>query len=154
MEAKRIIVTGKVCEFRRTVKKFKNGKESDEKLFISLKGVELGDKKLEVIKEAFAEAGKKFVPQWVKDFKGYINVSTQFAIPCRYNGMEYDDTEKFIVDKDFTMHNALVRLSLNVKDSAIYPNALDIITEGEEIDKFADFDGDDEYAEDDLPFNK
>lgn len=154
MESKRIIVTGRVCEFRRTVKKFNNGKESENKLFVSLKGVELNDKKLEVIKEAFAEASKKFIPQWVKDFKGYINVSTQFELPCRYNGKEYKSTEDFIADENFIINNALVRLSLNVKDSAIYPNALDIITEGEEIDKFADFDGDDEYAEDDLPFNK
>lgn len=155
MEQTIIIVTGKICEFRRTVKKFKNGKESDNKLFVSIKDVQLNSKKLKICEDAFAEVpNKKYIPQWVKDFKGYINVSTQFELPCRYKGVKHSSTEDFIADENFIINNALVRLSLNVKDNAIYPNALDIITEGEEIDRFGDFDKDDEYIDndDDLPF--
>ena len=71
METKQVVVTGTICELQRVIKTFKSGKKSEEKLFISLKNVNVNDKKMEIFKQAFAEVKKNFIPAWVDDFKGY-----------------------------------------------------------------------------------
>ena len=152
METKQVVVTGTICELQRVVKTFKSGKKSEEKLFISLKNVNVNDKKMEIFKQAFAEVKKNFIPAWVDDFKGYINTSTKFELPCRYRGKTYNSIEDLVAD-GFKYYNAKVRVILNVKESAIYPYSVDILEEGEDVDKFAAFDEDDAY-EDDLPFEE
>lgn len=152
METKQVVVTGTICELQRTSKTYNSGEKSDNKLFFSLKNVILNDKKMEIFKEAFANAKKKFIPAWVDDFKNYINVSTKFELPCRYNGNTYDSIEDLVAD-GFKYYNAKVRVILNVKEGAIYPYSVDVLAEGEDIDKFAAFDEDDAY-EDDLPFEE
>ena len=50
METKQVVVTGTICELQRVIKTFKSGKKSEEKLFISLKNVNVNDKKMEIFK--------------------------------------------------------------------------------------------------------
>ena len=138
-ENKIMIVKGKLIKARRQSKTFK-GKEQEEKLYVTLSDVELTKEQQEELKEAFKEAGKKFTPSWIDNFEGYVNVSTKFEIPTKgYDGKKYTSLEDYIADEMPNFYNAIVRLSLNVKDGAVYPKAIIFDTEGEEFDPFADF---------------
>lgn len=134
-----MVVKGKLIKARRQVKTFK-GKEQEEKLYLTLSDVTLTKEQQEELKEAFKEAGKKFTPSWIDNFEGYVNVSTKFEIPTKgYDGKKYDSLEDYIADEMPNFYNAIVRLSLNVKDGAVYPKAIIFDTEGEEFDPFIDF---------------
>ena len=72
-----MIIKGKLITCKRQVKEFK-GKEVKEKLYITLADVELSDKKMKELQEAFQEVGKKFTPSWLTKFEGYVNLATEF----------------------------------------------------------------------------
>ena len=134
-----MVVKGKLIKARRQSKTFK-GKEQEEKLYVTLSDVELTKEQQEELKEAFKEAGKKFTPSWIDNFEGYVNVSTKFEIPTKgYDGKKYASLEDYIADEMPNFYKAIVRLSLNVKDGAVYPKAIIFDTEGEEFDPFVDF---------------
>lgn len=137
-----MIIKGNLITCKRQVKEFK-GKETKEKLFITVADVELSDKKLKELKDAFKDAGKNFTPDWIKNFKGYVNVSTEFELPCRaLDGAEHSSIEEFI--KEFPYMGAEVKLSLNVKEGAVYPNSIMFLGEGKPYNPFAEFDNDEE----------
>lgn len=142
-----MIIKGLLCECKRTVKEFSKGKKSEEKLFISLKNVELTDEQKQELEDAFKDAGSKFTPAWINNFDGYVNVSTKFELPYRYGKKEGTSLEDLVAD-GFAWKNAPVSLSLTVKEGAVYPKALIILGEGEEFNAFAEFD---ETGED-LPY--
>ena len=146
---KTLVVRGLLCECRRTNKKFKNGKDSGEKLFVSLKNVELTKEDKKMLVDVFATVGSKFRPSWVTDFKGYVNTSTQFELPVKFIDKEYKSVEEFITENDFPWKNADVSLALNIKEGAVYPKAMKIHSQGQEVSPFDDFEEDE-----DLPFNK
>lgn len=134
-----MVVKGKLIKARRQAKTFK-GKEQEEKLYVTLSDVTLTKEQQEELKDAFKEAGKKFTPSWIDNFEGYVNVSTKFEIPTKgYDGKKYASLEDYIADEMPNFYNAIVRLSLNVKDGAVYPKAIIFDTEGEEFDPFVDF---------------
>lgn len=134
-----MVVKGKLIKARRMVKEFK-GQKSDEKLYITLAEVKLTDEQMKTLKDAFKESGKKFTPSWITDFEGFVNVATKFELPAKsYGGQKYDSLEDLIADEP-NYYQADVRLSLNVKDGAIYPKAIVFDGEGKEFDPFADMD--------------
>lgn len=134
-----MVVKGKLIKARRQTKTFK-GKEQGEKFYITLSDVTLTNEQQEELKEAFKEAGKKFTPSWIDNFEGYVNVSTKFEIPTKdCYGNKYDSLEDYIAVEMPNFYKAIVRLSLNVKDGAVYPRAIIFETEGEEFDPFVDF---------------
>ena len=134
-----MVVKGKLIKARRQAKTFK-GKEQEEKLYVTLSDVTLTKEQQEELKEAYKEAGKTCTPSWIDNFEGYVNVSTKFEIPTKgYDGKKYDSLEDYIADEMPNFYNAIVRLSLNVKDGAVYPKAIIFDTEGEEFDPFVDF---------------
>ena len=138
-----MIVKGKLITCKREVKIF-GGKEQKEKLYITLAEVKLDKKKLEEAAAAFAESGKKFTPDWVKDFKGYVNLATEFPLPARQKLKDEFDTETDSIEKlikaGFPFIGAEVEVSLNIKEGAIYPNALVFRSEGKPFNPFAEFD--------------
>ena len=139
-----MIIKGDLITCKRQVKEFK-GKETKEKLFITVADVKLNKEKETELKNAFKDAGKNFTPDWIKNFKGYVNVSTEFELPCRdLQGEEHDSIEKFIQEDKFPYMGAEVKLSLNVKEGAIYPNSIMFLSEGKPYNPFAEFDNDDE----------
>ena len=142
------VVKGKLITCKREVKEFK-GKELKEKLYITLAEVKLNDEKMKEINEAFKDSGKSFTPDWVKNFKGYVNLSTEFKIPARQTlntdyDTETDSIEDFIKDSKFPWMGAEVKVALNIKEGAIYPISLIFISEGEAFDPFAAFADDEE----------
>lgn len=136
-----MVIKGKLITCKRMTKEFK-GKEVKEKLYVTLAEVELSKKKKEELDAAFKDAGKNFTPGWLKKFEGYVNLSTEFELPCKdLEGNEHDSIETFI--KEFPYMGAEVKASLNVKDGAIYPNSILFLGEGKPFNPFAEFDDDD-----------
>lgn len=138
------VVKGKLITCKREVKKFK-GKEVKEKLYLTLAEVKLSDEKMKEIKEAFKDSGKTFTPDWVKNFEGYVNLSTEYPVPCKdISGNTFDSIEDFIKSEKFPWMGAEVKVALNIKEGAIYPISLIFISEGEAFDPFAAFADDEE----------
>ena len=139
-----MIIKGKLSSCKREQKEFK-GIQAKEKLYVTLAEVELSDKKMAELKEAFKDAGKKFTPKWLLEFKGYVNLATEYALPCKdLEGNEHDSIETFLKETKFPYLGAEVKAALNVKDGAIYPNSILILSEGKPYNPFAEFDNDEE----------
>ena len=139
-----MIIKGKLIVCKRTEKEFK-GKTVKEKLYITLAEVQLSDEKKAELQEAFKESGKKFTPDWVKNFTGYVNLATEFPLPCRdIDGDDHDSIEEYIREEKFPWMGAEVKASVNVKDGAVYPNSIKFLSEGKPFDAFGEFDNDDE----------
>ena len=139
-----MVIKGKLITCKRQVKEFK-GNKTKEKLFVTLAEVKLNDSKTAELKEAFKDAGKNFTPDWVKDFKGYVNLATEFDLPCRdLEGVDHDSIEDWLADSKFPFMGAEAKCSLNVKEGAVYPNSIVFLTEGTPYNPFAEFDNDDE----------
>lgn len=135
-----MIINGKLIACKREVKEFDKKRRSEEKLFITLAEVELEDKQLEEFKEAFKDSGKNFTPDWVKDFKGYVNVSTKYELPFRdLEGNEFNSIEVSIAS-GLAWVGADVKMSLNIKEGAIYPNSIVFMSDGKAFNAFAEFD--------------
>lgn len=147
-----MIIKGKLGYCKREKKTFE-GRDVKEKLYISLKEVDSITKdQWEQIKAIYAEVGKKFTPEWVKNFKGYVNLSSQYSVPVRQTVNDNFDTEyksiEDLIDGGFPWYGAEVKVSINLKNddknNAIYPNSIIILTEGTEFNAFAEFDSEEE----------
>lgn len=139
-----MIIKGKLISCKREVKEF-DGKKTKEQLFITLAEVDLSKEKLAELEAAFADNGKKFTPDWIKNFKGYVNLKTEFKLPCRdTEAQEYDSIESLIKEENYPYMGADVKVSVSVKDGAVYPTSLIFLSEGKAFNPFAEFDNDDE----------
>ena len=139
-----MVIKGKLITCKRTEKEFK-GKTMKEKLYVTLAEVSLSDKKQKELEDAFKEAGKKFTPDWVKNFSGYVNLATEFDLPCKdLDGKKHDSIETYLRESKFPYLGAEVKASLNVKEGAVYPNSIIFLSEGKPYDPFAEFDNDNE----------
>ena len=133
-----MIVKGKLITCKREIREF-GGREQKEQLYITLAEADLSEEKKNELLEAFKDAGKKFTPDWLINFKGYVNTKTAYELPCKdLAGNVHDSIEEFI--KEFPYMGAEVKLSLNVKEGAIYPNSIVFLTEGTPFNPFAEFD--------------
>ena len=133
-----MVIKGKLITCKRQVKEFK-GKEVKEKLYITLAEVELSEEKKAELLAAFKDAGKKFTPSWLTDFEGYVNLATEYELPCKdLEGEVHDSIEIFV--KSFPYMGAECKVSLNVKEGAVYPNSLVFLSEGKQFNPFAEFD--------------
>lgn len=142
-----MIIKGKLIRCKREEKEVRDKKgkahKIDEALWITLAEVNLSEKKLDELKEAFKESGDQYTPDWVKNFNGYVNIKTKYELPCRdLQGVEYPSIEVFI--KEHAWLSADVSLSLNIKEGAVYPNAIIFESEGKPFNPFAEFDNDEE----------
>ena len=138
------VVKGKLITCKREVKEFK-GEEIKEKLYLTIAEVKLNDEKMKEIKEAFKDSEESFTPDWVKNFKGYVNLSTEYPVPCKdISGNIFDSIEDFIKSEKFPWMGAEVKVALSIKEGAIYPISLIFISEGEAFDPFATFENDEE----------
>lgn len=139
-----MVIKGKLITCKREVKEFKDH-VAKEKLYITLAEVTLSDKKMAEFKEAFKDSGKKFTPNWVKEFTGYVNLATEYPLPVKdLDGEEHDSIEKFIQETKFPFMGAECKLSVNVKEGALYPNALIFLSEGKPYNPFGEFEDDEE----------
>lgn len=139
-----MVIKGKLITCKRQVKEF-NGKSTKEQLYITVAEASLSKEKLGELADAFKESGKKFTPDWVKNFNGYVNLKTEFDLPCKdLEGEAHDSIEDFVKDSKFPWMGAEVKISIQIKEGAVYPNSLIFISEGKPYDPFAEFDNDEE----------
>lgn len=140
-----MVIKGKLITCKREAKSFNGKKESKEMLHLTLAEVDLSKKQLDELLEAFKDSGKKFTPDWLQDFKGYVNLKTQFDLPCRdLEGGEHGSVEDFLVDSKFPYIGAEVKISVKKAEGALYPNSLMFLSEGKPFNPFAEFDNDEE----------
>ena len=95
------------------------------------------DKFWEFIDKFYAGKPAKYVPKWVKD-KDKVVLKSTYNVPVmtvkdekRYSFSEY--VERGMI------RGASVHIKVNVKESALYPVAFQVLEDGEEYDAFADF---------------
>ena len=148
-----MIVKGKLITCKREVKEFEK-RSTEEKLWLTLAEVELSDEQKAELEEAFKDAGKKFTPDWVKNFNGYVNVSTQFDLAYKFGKTltaELEDTYApegadvlALIKSGFPYMGAEAKLSLALKDGAVYPNSIKFVTKGNAFNPFSEFEDDDE----------
>lgn len=147
-----MVVKGKLITCKREVKEF-GKRQSEEKLWITLAEAELTPEQVKELEEAFKDAGKNFTPAWVKKFEGYINVSTQYDLAyilgkavkeVHPETEEKGDSVLKLIKDGFPYIGADVKLSLNVKEGAVYPVAVKFLSEGKPFNPYAEFEDDEE----------
>lgn len=139
-----MIIKGKLIACKREVKEFDKKRKSEEKLFITLADAVVSDEQMKELQDAFKDSGAKFTPDWVKNFEGYVNLSTKFELPCRdVDKNEYNSIEAAIAG-GLKWMGADVKCSINIKEGALYPNAILFLSEGSAFNAFAEFDEEEE----------
>jgi hypothetical protein len=79
----------------------------------------------------------KWIPDWYKNGKDFISIKSGYNIPVKIdNEMQMSFAEW--VERG-NIRGAEVVIKCNVKESAIYPNAMLVKSEGEPYDAFANF---------------
>ena len=138
-----MVIKGQLITCKRETKNFR-GKELKEKLYVTLADVELSADQKKALEAAYKDNGAKMTPAWIKKFEGYVNLSTEFDIPYMdINGGKHNSIDADTLN-GLKWHGALVQMSLNVKDGAVYPVSIKFLTEGKEINPFAEFENDEE----------
>lgn len=83
---------------------------------------------------AFDNSGAKLTPTWYKNKDGYMNLTSKFGIPVK-------DTDGKVITFDTWIHEynvvgAVVNIKTIQKDGAIYPYAIVVVEDGEELNPF------------------
>lgn len=145
MEENKIIIRGKLIKCSKKEKEFK-GKSTGVRTFITLAEVELNDDQRKKLNDAFKESGNKFTPTWIKNFEGFVNLSSKYDIPVKVMDnpdSDFDDDYASIVDlceqAHYPWYGSIVRMSINIKDGAVYPKAICIDKCGERYNPLDDF---------------
>lgn len=83
---------------------------------------------------AYDNVGKKLTPKWYSDQNGYINLSSMFDIPVKTLDGRIHTFEEWI--DDFNTIGAEVIVKIVDKDGSVYPMALVVHKDGEDLDPF------------------
>lgn len=81
---------------------------------------------------------KKWIPDWYKEKKDYFTVKSAYNVPVRIESTDERLSFAEWVERG-NIRGAVVTLKCNVKESALYPSAMSVESEGEPYDAFADF---------------
>lgn len=118
---------GNVKSIKNTISLFKDGLIVDG-----------SDKVKEFLDGFYSGKAKKWVPEWYKNDNDFIVVKSAYNIPVKL-----EDEDKVMSFAEWVergnIRGAKVTVKCNVKESAIYPNAMLVHIEGEPYDAFADF---------------
>lgn len=113
-----------------------SNEENKKKNVLNLKDITDDVKK--ALTEVFENKPPKWQPMWFKEGMESVQLKSTYDIPV----MLVDEGEKMSF-QDFVerglIRGAKVRVSVNLKDGAIYPVAMMVDVDGEEYDAFADF---------------
>lgn len=131
-ETKVVVVEGKVI--RNFFGKTKHS--SDEKYRIT---VLLDKENIEILRKAtkenetYKDSGKKMTPRWIseseEDGSAYVNLTSGYTIPVKDADDSAETLEQMFV-------GAKVKVSINLREGAIYPKAFMILENGEEYNPF------------------
>ena len=85
---------------------------------------------------AYDDCGSRYTPKWLKDAAGYMNLKSTFDIPVR-------DTRGHKISFDDWLETEMctgaeVRVKIKQKEGAVYPVAVVVLKDGENVDPFED----------------
>lgn len=83
---------------------------------------------------AFEKSGAKLTPRWFKDRDGYMNLASVFNIPVLTNTNHQIEFSEWI--SEYNTVGASVNVKVIQKDGVIYPMAIQVLEDGEEINPF------------------
>lgn len=83
---------------------------------------------------AFEGSGPKLTPTWYKNRDGYMNLASVFDIPVLTDTNKQIDFDEWITE--YNTIGAIVNVKAIQKDGAIYPVAIQVLEDGEEINPF------------------
>lgn len=93
---------------------------------------------MEFFKSFYDGKPSKWIPNWIKEKKDFIAVKSAYNIPVMIEDEQKQMSFAEWVERG-NIRGASVTVKCNIKDSAVYPNAMMVHTEGEPYDAFADF---------------
>jgi len=106
---------------------------------INLGGLTPSD--LENFDSVYADCGKKYTPNWLKERNGECHMKSKYNIPVRFRfNMADEITSKEYIDQNM-YNNAIVTIRVRQKEGAIYPLAIVVEEIGEESTKRDYFEG-------------
>ena len=86
----------------------------------------------------YENTAKKWIPDWYKESKDFISVKSVYNIPCMLADEKLQMSFAEFVERG-NIRDAKVIVKVNVKDNALYPNAMLIEEEGTPYDAFENF---------------
>ena len=83
---------------------------------------------------AFEKSGSKLTPTWYKNRDGYMNLASLFDIPVLTDKIKQIEFADWIAE--YNTVGATVDVKVIQKDGAVYPVAIQVLEDGEEINPF------------------
>lgn len=144
MDTKTIYVKGALKSSYNHQEKDDNGNITGSTNVISIftDGVQISDENKKELADFFQDFYKgkpaKWVPSWYKEKKDFIALKSTYNVPVK---TEFDDKQMSFAQwvERGNIRGAIVTIKCNVKESAVYPNAMLVHTDGEPYDAFAEF---------------
>lgn len=86
--------------------------------------------------EVFKDVGKKYIPSWFKEQSGEMFLKSRYD----FGVLTTDETRTKFSEwvESGTTVGSKIRLKVVLKDGIIYPKAIKVLEDGEQIDLFAD----------------
>ena len=103
-----------------------------------------------IFDKLYEHTADKWIPKWYKD-KSCIKLKTGYNLPVQIADEDAEDYKELIAEHDkgiltfgeFVQRgkiaNANVIIKCNIKESAVYPSAMRVLSDGEVYDAFKDF---------------
>lgn len=85
------------------------------------------------IGEAFKATKSAFIPSWYKEAKGFCNMTSDFDIPVRLMDGTVLKFEQWVESNNI---GDIIKVKINIKDGAIYPQAIVVTAIGEHVNPF------------------
>lgn len=160
LKSKSIYVRGAICDVMYGKRRFKKGRDKEDKYRISIKAErEDMDKLAEAAEPYYEDTDDQFIPKWLTDpeAREYLNLASNYDIPAGMRGADktIEDLGKLYeyVSDNGNVNGSKCVIMLTLKPGAIYPSSILLkeIQHKSIADMFAGYDEDDEAEE--LPFN-
>ena len=113
-------------------------------------GLDEGGDVWKIFDVLYTHVSDKWIPKWYKD-KSCIKLKTGYNLPVQIADEDAEDYKELIAEHDkgiltfgeFVQRgkiaNANVIIKCNIKESAVYPSAMRVLSDGEVYDAFKDF---------------
>lgn len=88
------------------------------------------------LENVFKEVGKKYIPNWFKEQSGEMFLKSRYNFKVLTTDEVETDFKSWV--ENGTTQNSKIRLKVVLKDGIIYPKAIKVIENGEQLDLFSD----------------
>lgn len=131
----RTVIKGTLTRFR-WEKGFKGKGNERWNISVKVDGGVTDELRKKILEETGLTVDSAWCPAWLKKDLGYVNVHTNFDLPCQLTGKNGSYYE---CDMNEVFEGAEVALRIVCKDGVVYPQALRVYKNGEPYNPFDDF---------------